>query len=134
MRRASTQLDLHVARVAACRLRRWLQAGQGRPPGQANAQRCTCCVHVERHHSGPRGHHEDLTLCLLAAARPAEGIAHHAALFFLYMRALVDLEQLFGDLIPDSDFVISTVDRPMLMAYEDSKDAPQVRLMAGTVK
>lgn len=38
-------------------------------------------------------------------------IGHHAGLFFTYMKVLLHLEQTFGELIPDVEFVISTVDR-----------------------
>lgn len=32
-------------------------------------------------------------------------------MWFLYMQALLDVERLFGSLIPDSEFVISTADK-----------------------
>ncbi|KAG1677240.1 hypothetical protein FOA52_013439 [Chlamydomonas sp. UWO 241] len=41
-------------------------------------------------------------------------VGHHATIYFQYMEVMVELQRLFGKLIPDVEFVIASSDRPMV--------------------
>jgi len=58
--------------------------------------------------------------------KPRLNVGHHAMLFMVYMKALLYLEEHFE--VPDVDFVISTIDRPLgLQINASAQDEPVLR-------
>eukprot|EP00195_Chlamydomonas_chlamydogama_P008851 CAMPEP_0202897950 /NCGR_PEP_ID=MMETSP1392-20130828/6577_1 /ASSEMBLY_ACC=CAM_ASM_000868 /TAXON_ID=225041 /ORGANISM="Chlamydomonas chlamydogama, Strain SAG 11-48b" /LENGTH=391 /DNA_ID=CAMNT_0049583727 /DNA_START=248 /DNA_END=1424 /DNA_ORIENTATION=- len=54
------------------------------------------------------------------------GLGHHANIIFTYMQVMVELEEVFGSLIPDVEFVIATSDRPMVLKHGPQQPPPPV--------
>uniref|UniRef100_A0A7S0WR46 Glycosyl transferase CAP10 domain-containing protein n=1 Tax=Chlamydomonas leiostraca TaxID=1034604 RepID=A0A7S0WR46_9CHLO len=48
-------------------------------------------------------------------------LGHHVGLFIVYLKVMALQERLFGKHMPDVEFVISTVDRPLSLALEEGK-------------
>ncbi|GAX76169.1 hypothetical protein CEUSTIGMA_g3613.t1 [Chlamydomonas eustigma] len=60
-------------------------------------------------------------------------VGHHAGIFFTYMQVIFELQRLFGDMIPDVEFVIASSDRPMVSIRGPQPYPPVFRFCSSDV-